>query len=131
MSADIQMKAIGYMTAMSEPRFDDANADPDFAAQMATRLKPIAMSLDKGSAEEKAKLNRVEVAMGGRKIDIFMAAGCEAQTPARAAQNASTPLSTLLGRGVLVMRCNDARVQCLQSTRDSTDVLCTTAPRHK
>jgi len=36
-----------------------------------------------------------------------------------------------VSHGVLVIRCNDARVQCLQSTRDPEDVLCTTAPRHK
>ena len=40
-------------------------------------------------------------------------------------------LATLAAHGVLVVRCNDARTQCLQSTRDPSDVLCTTAPRHK
>ena len=34
-------------------------------------------------------------------------------------------------RHLRVIRCNDARIQCLQSTRDPDDVLCTTAPRHK
>jgi hypothetical protein len=40
-------------------------------------------------------------------------------------------LPTLLSHGVLVIRCNDAHVQCLESTRDPTDILCTTAPRHR
>src|SRR5437763_993328 len=66
-----------------------------------------------------------------RKFDLFLASECSAETPAHAVQNAGSPLATLLGRGVLVVRCNDARVQCLQSTRDATDVLCTTAPRHR
>jgi hypothetical protein len=119
------------MAAMAQPRIDDAPADPTYARNLATQLKSIAMSLDHGAADEKAKLNRVEVAAGGRKLDILLANGCDAETPRRAVvTRASTPLSTLLGHGILVVRCNDAHVQCLQSTRDPTDVLCTTAPRH-
>jgi hypothetical protein len=131
MSAETQMEAIAYMTAMGQPRFDDANADPDWTATFADRLRPITRSLDKGAADDKEKLDRVEIIGGGRRIDLLMAGGCDAETPARAVvTRASTPLSTLLAHGVLVVRCNDARTQCLQSTRDSTDVLCTTAPRH-
>jgi hypothetical protein len=131
MSAEVQMEAIAYMTAMGQPRFDDANADPDWTATFADRLRPITRSLDKGAADDKEKLDRVEVIGGGRRIDLLMAGGCDAETPARAVvTRASTPLSTLLAHGVLVIRCNDARTQCLQSTRDSSDVLCTTAPRH-
>ena len=131
MGADVQMKAIGYMNAMTQPHPGDPNADADYAAQVATALKPVALSLDKGAAADKARMNRVEVIAGGRKVDIYMAGGCEAETPTRAVQNAGFLLTTLRSRGVLVVRCNDARVQCLQSTRDPTDVLCTTAPRHK
>ena len=132
MPAQVQMEAIAYMTAMGQPRFDDANADPDWAATFAERLRPVVRSLDKGSAEDKEKLDRVEIIGGGRKIDLLMAAGCDAEAPSRAVvTRTSTPLSTLLAHGVLVVRCNDARAQCLQSTRDPTDVLCTTAPRHR
>jgi hypothetical protein len=132
MPAQVQMEAIAYMAAMGQPRFDDANADPDWAASFAERLRPVVRSLDKGSAEDKEKLDRVEIIGGGRKIDLLMAAGCDAETPSRAVvTRTSTPLSTLLAHGVLVVRCNDARAQCLQSTRDPTDVLCTTAPRHR
>jgi hypothetical protein len=132
MPMETQMQAIAYMAAMGQPRFDDPQPDATYAQTLATQLKSIAMSLDHGSAEEKGKLNRVEVAAGGRKIDILLANGCDAETPRRAVvTRASTPLSTLFGHGVLVVRCNDAHVQCLQSTRDPTDVLCTTAPRHK
>ena len=56
----------------------------------------------------------------------------EITVPSRAiVTRAGLPLSTLYAHGVLVVRCNDAHVQCLQSTRDPTDVLCTTAPRHR
>ena len=132
MPMETQMQAIAYMAAMGQPRFDDAQPDPTYAETLATQLRPIALSLDHGAADEKGKLNRVVVASGGRKIDILLANGCDAETPRRAVvTRANTPLSTLFGHGVLVVRCNDARVQCLQSTRDPTDVLCTTAPRHK
>ena len=131
MPAEVQMEAIAYMTAMGEPRFDDPNADPQWAGDFAEKLRPITRGLDKGPADEKEKLDRVEVIGGGRKLDMMMAGGCDAETPSRAiVTRAGLSLSTLLAHGVLVVRCNDARVQCLQSTRDPTDVLCTTAPRH-
>lgn len=132
MPAEVQMKAIAYMTAMSEPRFDDPNSDPTWAADFANKLGPITRSLDHGPAEEKEKLDRVEVVGGGRKIDLMMAAGCDAETPSRAVvTRGGQTLSALFAHGVLVVRCNDARVQCLQSTRDPSDILCTTAPRHR
>ena len=132
MPAEVQMQAIAYMAAMAQPRYDDPNADPQWAAAFAERLRTITRGLDKGTAEEKEKLDRVEVVGGGRKLDLMMAAGCDAETPMRAVvTRGGQPLSTLYAHGVMVVRCNDARVQCLQSTRDSTDVLCTTAPRHR
>ena len=61
-----------------------------------------------------------------------MSAGCSAETPTRAVvQRAGVAHAQLLSHGVLVVRCNDSHAQCLQSTRDPSDVLCTTAPRHK
>ncbi len=132
MPAEVQMQAIAYMTAMAEPRFDDPNADPSWSADLAEKLRPITRSLDRGPADEKEKLDRVEVIGGGRRLDLMMAGGCDAEAPSRAVvTRAGQPLSTLFAHGVLVVRCNDARVQCLQSTRDPTDVLCTTAPRHR
>ncbi len=131
MSAEIQMKAIGYMIAMAQPHTGDPSADATYAAQVAATLKSMAQSLDRGTAAEKRRLNRVEVGGGGRKIELSLAAGCSAETPSRAAQNAGILLSTLRSHGVLVVQCNDARVQCLQSTRDPTDILCTAAPRRK
>lgn len=129
---EVQQKAIGYMVAMRAPRPDEAPADVAFATDLAEKLKPITLSLDSGGGAEKAKLDRVEVQASGRQIDLLMAGGCDAKTPVRAVvQRAGVQLATLVSRGVLVIRCNDARIQCLQSTRDPEDVLCTTAPRHK
>jgi hypothetical protein len=132
MPAEVQMQAIAYMAAMGAPRFDDPNADAQWAGDLAEKLKPITRGMDRGSPEDKEKLDRVEVASGGRRIDLMMAAGCDADAPMRAVvTRGGQTLATLFGHGVLVVRCNDARVQCLQSTRDPTDVLCTTAPRHR
>jgi hypothetical protein len=131
MGADVQMKAITYMAAMAQPRFDDAPADGPYANALAEQLRPIVLSFDKGTPEDKLRLDRIEVVASGRRIDLYMAEGCDAQLPAHVAQRTSTSLLTLLSHGVLVLRCNDARAQCLQSTRDATDVLCTTAPRHR
>lgn len=131
MPAETQIKTIAYMAAMGQPRFDDANAEADYAASLAAQLKPVLMSMDKGAADEKLRLDRVEVVAGGRRIDLLMADGCDARTPQLAVVGrAGASFVTLLSHGVLVLRCNDAHVQCLQSTRDPSDVLCTTAPRH-
>lgn len=130
MSPEIQMKAIGYMVAMRAPHLDDAAADPAYANELVTKLKPIVLSMDTGG--DKARFNRVEVVASGRQIDLLMAGGCDEKTPARALiTRAGVSFAALVSHGVLVVRCNDAKVQCLQSTRDPDDVLCTTAPRHK
>lgn len=130
MPEEVQMKAIAYMVAMRSPHPGDASADPTYAGELATKLKPILLGMDKGA--DKAKFNRVEVVANGRQIDLLMAGGCDEGTPKRAVVGgAATPLATLASHGVLVVRCNDVKFQCLQSTRDPDDVLCTTAPRHK
>lgn len=129
MPIEVQQKAIGYMVAMRAPRKDEAPADTAFANDLKEKLKPIILSMDTGA--DKAKLNRVEVEASGRQINLLMAGGCDAKTPMRAVvQRAGVAFATLVTHGVLVIRCNDARFQCLQSTRDPDDVLCTTAPRH-
>lgn len=130
MPEEVQMKAIAYMVAMRSPHPGDASADPAYAADLATKLKPIILGMDKGA--DKAKFNRVEVVANGRQLDLLMAGGCDAGTPKRAVVGgAGVQLATLASHGVLVVRCNDVKFQCLQSTRDPEDVLCTTAPRHK
>ena len=129
MSIEVQQKAIAYMIAMRAPHPDDVSADPVYANDLVTRLKPIVLAMDSGADK---RLNRVDVVADGRQIDLLMAGGCDEKTPQRAVTSrAGVSLPTLVSHGVLVIRCNDARVQCLQSTRDSEDVLCTTAPRHK
>jgi hypothetical protein len=129
MPVDVQMKASAYMGAMRAPHLDDAAAEPAYAAELATKLKPIVLSMDTGADK---RLNRVEVVADGRQIDLLMAGGCDEKAPLRAVvTRAGLSFATLVSHGVLVIRCNDARIQCLQSTRDPDDVLCTTAPRHK
>ena len=130
MPIDVQQRAIAYMVAMRAPHLDDAASDPTYAEELVNKLKPIVLSMDSGA--NKATMNRVEVVANGRQIDLLMASGCDEKTPLRAVvTRAGTPLSTLVQHGMLVVRCNDSRIQCLQSTRDPDDVLCTTAPRHK
>lgn len=130
MPIEVQQRAIAYMVAMRAPRLDDPASDPAYAAELVEKLKPIVLSMDSGA--DKARMNRVEIVANGRQIDLLMASGCDEKTPMRAVvTRAAIPLSTLAQRGVLVVRCNDSRVQCLQSTRDADDVLCTTAPRRK
>jgi hypothetical protein len=130
MPQEVQMKAIAYMAAMRAPHPDDASIDETFVGDLQRRLGPIVLSLDNGP--DKAKLNRVELVAAGRQVDLLMSAGCTAETPVRAVvQRAGTSLPALLSHGVLVVRCNDSHAQCLQSTRDPSDILCTTAPRHK
>jgi len=111
MPMQVQMQAIEYMAAMQAPRPSDAPADATFAQSIAAALR----ALGKG-----------EIASGGRRIDVTMAKGCDATLPKQAiAQHTSASLVTLLSHGVLVVRCTDREVQCLQSTRDADDVLCT------
>jgi hypothetical protein len=127
---ETQLKAIGYMVAMRAPRPDDPSADDAYASDLVTKLKPILASLDKGA--DKAKWERIETVGKGRQIDLYMSSGCDPKLPVHAVtQGLGIPLTTLFNHGVLVIRCNDVKQQCLQSTRDPDDVLCTTAPRHK
>lgn len=127
---ETQMKAIGYMVAMRTPRLDDAPADEAYAMDLVTKLKPVVVAMDKGP--DKAKWNRVELVAKGRQIDLLMSDGCDAKAPFHAvSQRLNLPLATLLSHGILVIRCNDTKRQCLQSVRDPDDVLCTTAPRHR
>jgi hypothetical protein len=99
------------MAAMQAPQPNDAPADPAFAQTIAEALRP---------------LGKPDVYSSGRRIDLQMPKGCDATLPKEAiARHTSATLTTLLAHGVLVVRCADREVQCLQSTRDADDVLCT------
>jgi len=111
MPEDIQLRAIQYMAAMQAPQPSDAAADATYAKQIADQLRGA---------------GKTDVISSGRRIDILLDKGCDATEPREAiAHRTGASLPTLLAHGVLVVRCTDHSVQCLQSTRDADDVLCT------
>jgi hypothetical protein len=111
MPMDVQLQAIQYMAAMQAPQPDDASADPAYAQTIATGL---------------ASVGKTDVVSSGRRIDITLAKGCDANLPKQSiARHTGASLETLLTHGILVIRCADHELQCLQSTRDADDVLCT------
>jgi hypothetical protein len=112
MSQDVQLQAIQYMAAMQAPQPGDAPADPAYAKQIADQLHGV---------------GKTDVISSGRRIDILLEKGCDATLPREsvARHTAAASLTTLLAHGVLVVRCADHQLQCLQSTRDADDVLCT------
>lgn len=128
MPEEVQIKAITYMSAMRAPLEGDPAADPDYAEELRKKLDVLSRAMDRGS--DKATMNKSAVMSGGRQIDLLMSEGCQPETPKKlVTQRAGVQLSTAYSRGVLVIRCNDKTLQCLQSTRDPDDVLCTSAPR--
>jgi hypothetical protein len=130
MDQAIQMKANLYTAWMKSPHADDAPADEAYANDLVNKLKPILLAADKGP--DKPKWNRIGVEGKGRQIDLLMSEGCDDKTPFNiVVQRANVPLTTLLSHGILVIRCNDQKVQCYQLVRDQEDVLCTTGIRHK
>ncbi len=111
MPMETQLQAIQYMAAMQAPWPGDAPADPDYAKQIADSLK---------------STGKTDVISSGRLIEVKMDKGCDATLPKQAlARSTGAPLGTLLAHGVLVVKCLDRQVQCLQSMRDADDVLCT------
>jgi hypothetical protein len=112
MSQDVQLQAIQYMAAMQAPQPSDPPADATYAQQIADQLRGV---------------GKTEVISSGRRIDILLEKGCVATLPREsvARRTAAASLTTLLAHGVLVVRCADKNLQCLQSTRDADDVLCT------
>jgi hypothetical protein len=111
MPQDVQLQAIQYMAAMQAPQPSDAPADPAYGKTIADALRP---------------LGKTDVVSSGRRIDVLVEKGCDANLPRQAiARYTAASLTTLLTRGVLVVRCADHHIQCLQSTRDADDVLCT------
>lgn len=128
MPDDVQMKASQYMAAMRAPGEDDPSADPTYAEELRKKLDALSKAMDHGS--DKATMNSSAVMAGARQIDLLMSEGCQPDTPKKlTVQRAGVQLSMAYQHGVLVIRCNDKKLQCLQSTRDPDDVLCTTAPR--
>jgi hypothetical protein len=111
MPLDVQLQAIQYMAAMQAPQPGDAPADPTYAKTIADGLRGV---------------GRPDVVSSGRRIDILMEKGCDATLPKQTiARTTGASLTTLLAHGVLVIRCADHALQCLQSTRNADDVLCT------
>jgi hypothetical protein len=111
MPEQVQLQAIQYMAAMQAPQPSDAPADPAYAKQIADQLRAV---------------GRTDVVSSGRRIDMLIEKGCDATLPRESiARHTGAALTTLLTHGVLVVRCADRRLQCLQSTRDANDVLCT------
>ena len=112
MPLEIQLKAIQYMASMQAPRPDDSPADEAYAQSIAAQLRAV---------------GNTDVVAGGRQIDIQTDKPCTAVLPKEAVAHhtGASSLSTLLTHGVLVVRCWDHTLQCLQSTRDADDVLCT------
>jgi hypothetical protein len=111
MPEQVQLQAIQYMAAMQAPQPGDAPADATYAKQIADQLRAV---------------GKTDVVSSGRRIDIIMDKGCDATLPRETiARHTGASLTALLARGVLVVRCADRVLQCLQSTRDPNDVLCT------
>jgi hypothetical protein len=111
MPLQVQLQAIEYMAAMQAPQPNDSPADPAFAKQIAEQLRAV---------------GKTDVVSSGRRIDVLMERGCDATLPRESiARHTGASLTTLLAHGVLVIRCADRALQCLQSTRDAYDVLCT------
>jgi len=110
MPEEVQLQAIQYMAAMQAPQPSDAPADPAYAKDIADRLRAT---------------GRTDVVSSGRRIDVAVSR-CDATLPREAiARQTGASLNALLAHGVLVVRCWDHELQCLQSTRDADDVLCT------
>lgn len=111
MPLDVQLQAIQYMAAMQAPQPDDAPADPVYAKTIADAFRG---------------LGTPDVISSGRLIQVKMDHGCDATVPRTAvARSTGATLGVLLAHGVLVVKCFDNKLQCLQSTRDADDVLCT------
>jgi hypothetical protein len=110
MPMEVQLQAIQYMEAMQAPQPNDAPADPAYAKDLAGKLRPV---------------GRTDVVSSGRRIDLLVGK-CDATLPKEAiSRYTGATITSLLPHGVLVVRCADKEVQCLQSTRDPDDVLCT------
>lgn len=110
MSMETQLQAIQYMSAMKAPQPGDAPADPEYAKSIADRLRSV---------------GKPDVISSGREVEVRLEKGCDATLPKLSvARQTGATLGALLAHGMLVVACIDHSVECLQSTRDSDDVLC-------
>jgi hypothetical protein len=109
MPMETQLKAIQYMEAMKAPQKNDLPADATYAQHVADLMK---------------SFGKTEVISSGRSIDITMVKGCDAHVPRAAITQTGISQQLLLAHGILVVRCADKNLQCLQSVRDLDDVLC-------
>ena len=111
MPVEVQLQAIQYMASMQAPQPGDAPADATYAKSIADALRGV---------------GKPDVVSSGRRIDVQMEKGCDATLPRESiARYTGASLTALLAHGVLVVRCADHGIQCLQSTREADDVLCT------
>jgi hypothetical protein len=110
MPEQVQLQAIQYMEAMKAPQSYDAPADAAYGKQIADSMR---------------SMGKVDVLESGRQIMVTLPKGCDATFPKSAAgRSSAASLGVMLANGVLVVGCTDKSVQCLQSTRDASDVLC-------
>ncbi len=111
MPVDVQLQAIQYMEAMQAAQPGDPVEDPAYAKTIAASLRGA---------------GKPDIVGNGRRIDVILEKGCDATLPKQLiARSTGASLTTLFTHGVLVVRCADHALQCLQSTRDADDVLCT------
>jgi hypothetical protein len=109
MPMDVQLQAIQYMAAMQAPQPSDPPADPAFAKDLGDKLRPV---------------GKVDVISSGRLIDIRVGKCTDTLPKESITRYTGSTITGLFPHGVLVVRCTDKEVQCLQSTRDADDVLC-------
>jgi hypothetical protein len=109
MPIDVQLQAIQYMAAMQAPQPSDPPADPAFAKDLAEKLRPV---------------GKIDVISSGRLIDLRVGRCSDTLPKESITRYTGSTITGLLPHGVLVIRCTDKEVQCLQSTRDADDVLC-------
>jgi hypothetical protein len=109
MPIDVQLQAIQYMAAMQAPQPGDAPADPSYAKDLAEKLRPV---------------GKIDVISSGRLIDLHVGRCSDTLPKESITRYTGSTITGLLPHGVLVIRCTDKEVQCLQSTRDPDDVLC-------
>ena len=109
MPMDVQLQAIQYMAAMQAPQPSDPPADPAYAKDLAEKLRPV---------------GKVDVISSGRLIDVRVGKCTDTLPKESITRYSGATITGLFPHGVLVVRCTDKEVQCLQSTRDADDVLC-------
>ncbi|MGH7438974.1 MAG: hypothetical protein ACRENE_25075 [Polyangiaceae bacterium] len=109
MPIDVQLQAIQYMAAMQAPQPSDPPIDTSYAKDLAEKLRPV---------------GKVDVISSGRLIDVHVGKCTDTLPKESISRYGGNTITGLFPHGILVVRCTDKEVQCLQSTRDADDVLC-------